>query len=1028
MIALISNPRILVLFAALIIVSGLSALHSLPRTEDPRLTPRFALVITPFPGASAERVETLVSEKLENQLRTMPEIWHVESVSAQGLSLITVVLQDEVSSDNVSQIWAEVRDELEEVVPQLPNEALAPSLDTDRGDAFTLIFGLQIQADKFDDIAMLGRYAEELESVVRGVSGTDYVLTVGMPDEEIVVDVDYDKALSLGLSIGDISARIASSDSKVSAGELVNQHYRMGLEIKGGFDSEERIRRIPLAGEEQGAVSVGDIATVNHQAKSPADSIAWINGQRGVAVAIRMQADQRSDLWRSRLLERVAAYQASLPDTVSVDVLFDQQSYTSERLSVLVGNVLLGFVLISIVLWLALGWRSALMVSTALPLTILFALGCMKFFALPIHQMSVTGLIVALGIMVDNAIVMVDTVARYRRQGAAGFQAAAMAVKHLWVPLLGSTLTTILTFMPIVLLPGNSGEFVSGIALTVIFSLIGSYLISHILVAGLAGRFLTDTQSDHWYNTGIQFRRASAYFGKLVLWSTMHPIKVILLVACLPLLGVWMADRIPEQFFPPSDRDMINFEVYLPLSTSITETERVTGLIDAEVAKFEGIKSRHWFIGSNAPSFYYNLMQRRDNAQFYSQAMLTMNDFAVANDLVPVMQKQLDIQFPDAQIIVRRLEQGPPFNAPVEIRVYGPKLELLAGIGEEIKRRLLANKNVTHARSTLSDAIPKVWLQLDETLLLSVGLSLKDAAKQSQNAIDGVVQSSVLEETESLPVRVRAQGFKTNDIETMRHFSFLGKAENHDVTFGTPISSLGKLQVEPIRNAITRRDGSRINTIEAYLRDGVLPAQVLADVQYQLELEPLALPPGYRIEVGGESEKRSEAIGKLLGSFGLIGMLLIVAIVMSFDSFRLSAIIIMVAVQAAALGVLALALSGYPFGFTAIIGLMALIGLAINAAIVIIAELKTNALALTGDQPAIVESVLSCSRHIVSTTVTTCMGFLPLLLGGGGFWPPFAIIIAGGTLLTTVLSFLFVPAVFQLIATRWPMQAVTQKI
>lgn len=1019
MIKLISNPRVLVLFAALIIVSGLAALQTLPRTEDPRLTPRFALVITPFPGASAERVETLVSEKIENQLRTMPEIWHVESVSSQGLSLITVILQDEVTSTDVDQVWAEVRDEIDEVAPQLPAAAGAPRLDNERGDAFTVIFGLRIDSDSANDIAMLGRYADELESVVRSVSGTDYVNIVGLPNEEVVVDVDYDKALSLGLSIADINARIAASDAKVAAGEIVNQHYRMALEVKGGFSNEERIRRIPLMGEEQGVVSVGDIATVRRQAQDPPESLALIDGKRGVALAVRMQASQRGDLWRDRLMEAVESFQASLPDTVVVETLFNQESYTSERLRVLVGNVLLGFALISVVLWFSLGWRSALMVSAALPLTILFALACMRFFSLPIHQMSVTGLIVALGIMVDNAIVMVDTVARYRRQGLSGFQAASQAVRHLWIPLLGSTLTTILTFMPIVLLPGNAGEFVGGIALTVIFSLIGSYLISHILVAGLAGRLLTDSESDRWYNSGIQMPRAAAAFRKMVTWSAVHPRKVILLVACLPLLGIWLADRIPEQFFPPSDRDMINFEVYLPLSTSITETERMAGLIDNELAGFEGIKARHWFIGSNAPSFYYNLMQRRDNAQYYAQAMLTMDNFQFANQLVPELQLQLDQKFPEAQIIVRRLEQGPPFNAPVEIRVYGPELEVLANIGEELKRRLLITEHVTHARSTLSDAVPKLWLNLDETILLSVGLSLKDVARQTRAAIDGQSQASVLQETESLPVRVRADNYKTADIESLQNFGLLGNSENHGVTFGTPIATLGDLKMEPIRNSITRRDGSRVNTIEGYLRDGVLPAQVLAEVQQQLEATPLNLPAGYRIEVGGESEKRSEAVSQLIASFGLIGVLLVVAIVMSFDSFRLSAIILMVAIQAAALGVLALGLSGFPFGFTAIIGLMALIGLAINAAIVIIAELKTNRRALSGEVEAIVDSVVNCSRHIVSTTVTTCMGFLPLLLGGGGFWPPFAIIIAGGTLLTTLLSFLFVPAVFRLLASKW---------
>ncbi len=1020
MFGLIANPRVLILFAAMIVVTGLSAIQSLPRTEDPAMVMRFGMVFTHFPGASAERVEALVSETIENKLRTASEVRHVDSISTVGLSLITVQLHDEVTRELVPRVWAELRDDLEEVVSELPEGAAKPRLDIDRNEAYTYVLGMTLDSDVDQDVGELGRYAEALESKLRGVYGTAHVYLVGLPQEDILVDVDYDRALSLGIDINTISRALDAADAKLPAGQIINDTHRIAIEPRGGFESLERIRRIPLQGEEQGVVSLADIATVTRQPREPAELVALVNGERGVAVAVRMRADQRGDLWRDAIVEVVDQFAATLPSTVRIEELFDQKSYTMARLAQLISSVAIGFTLITVVLFFALGWRSALLVSLSLPLTILFALACMQFTGLPIHQMSMTGLIVALGIMVDNAIVMTDTVARYRRDGTPGLRAAAKAVRHLWLPLLGSTMTTVLTFMPIVLLPGNAGEFVGGIAWAVIFTLIGSYLISHVLVSGMAGRVLGDAEHSehHWYQRGIHLPRLAGAFRFIVQSGLAAPRRTMALVFIVPLIGVVMARQLPEQFFPPSDRDMINFEVYLPLSSSLSATREVVGQIDKHLSEYPGIESRSWFIGGNAPSFYYNLMQRRDNAQYYAQAMLTMSDFREANRLVPVLQDHFDEALPHVQVIVRRLEQGPPFNAPVEIRLFGPDLDQLAFYGEQIKQRLLMTPHVAHSRTTLTDGVPKIWLSMDETILLSLGLTLSDAATQSRQLIDGVVPASLLETTESLPVRVRAQSYKTDSGAGLVDLPLHGHPEPEAAVFGTPLSALGRLEYAPERSAIARRDGERVNGIEAYLEDGVLASEVLQAFQQQLAANPVELPEGYRLEVGGESEKRSEAVGKLLGSFGLIIVLLVVALVMAFNSFRLSAIILAVAVQAGGLGMLALSLSGFPFGFTAIIGLMGLIGLAINAAIVIIAELRTDHRAMRGDAGAIFKGVQNCSRHISSTTITTVMGFLPLILGGGGFWPPFAIVVAMGTLFTTLLSFLFVPAAFLVMASR----------
>jgi multidrug efflux pump subunit AcrB len=805
---------------------------------------------------------------------------------------------------------------------------------------------------------------------------------------------------------------VFQADAKVSAGEIHNSRMRMAVEVEGALDTLERIRQIPLRQTAEGsAVLVGDLAEVSRRTKTPASDVAIIDGQQAVVVGIRMLPDQRSDRWSAEVGAALAEFQQQLPANVVIKTIFDQEHYTSARLNQLTNNIVLGFGLIAVVLLFTLGWRAALMVAAALPLMVLFTFACMNFTGLPIHQMSVTGLIVALGIMVDNAIVMVDTVNRFKQQGIAGLRATQAALNHLWMPLLGSTVTTMLAFMPIIVMPGGAGEFTGAISLTVVFSLLGSYLISHCVVAGFAGRFLVVDRRSGWWHNGVQLPQWSSRFRQTIDWAISHPRQLIAGVTLLPLLGFILGSMLPEQFFPPADRDMINLEVFLPAAVGIEQTINLTEKISEVIKAEQSVKSLHWFIGNNAPAYYYNLGQGRDDSQYYAQAMLTVDHFSDADYLVPTLQRQLDDQFPEAQIIIRRLEQGPPFGAPVEIRIVGAELETLKELGNTLRRRALAIEDVVHARATLSEAVPKIWLAVNENQARAGNLSLTDIAGQLQQSVDGAIAGSVLEGTQSLPVRVQAKGQKQLDAGAVHSWLLLPGASESSAE-PIPYAALGDISIRPQQGVIPRRDGERINTIQLYIRDGVLPAVVLHRLQQSLAETPQDLPLGYRLEFAGEDEKRAETVNKLVSSMGIIVLLLIVSVVMSFNSFRLSAIVFIVAIQSAGLGMLALSFSGQPFGFTAIIGLMGLIGLAINAAIVILAELKSDCEAVAGNKTAVINGVMNCSRHIVSTTTTTVVGFIPLILSGGAFWPPFAFVIAGGTFLATLLSFYFVPVMF----------------
>ncbi|WP_372870469.1 efflux RND transporter permease subunit [Shewanella sp.] len=1005
--AFVENGRLAALFIALLMVAGLGALSALPRMEDPHITNRYASVITHYPGASAERVEALVTEVLENQLRRLEELKLIQSTSRPGISVIQLELKDEI--DLTDPVWSRARDLMADARQSLPDGVISPTLDDQIGYANTVILGLAWRGGGEPRVDILGRYAKELQSRLRLLPGTDFARLYGAPTEEILVELDGNKINQLDLTPGAIARILAAADSKISAGEIHNAHFRALVEVSGELDSQTRIRQVPLKIDGTGQIiRLGDVANVSRQYKTPPDSVALLAGERGLMVSARMLNNTRVDKWLAQVRTTVAELESGMPGNIEVQWLFEQESYTSSRLGELAINLLQGFVLILLVLMLTLGTRNALVVALSLPLTALFTLACMRAVGLPIHQMSVTGLVVALGIMVDNAIVIVDAISQRRQAGQSRLEAVSNTLKHLWLPLAGSTLTTILAFAPIVLMPGAAGEFVGGIAISVMFALVGSYLISHTLIAGLAGRFSPATEGHDWRAHGVRMPKLAAAYEALLSKLLQSPIKSALLIGLLPLLGFIAAGRMTEQFFPPSDRDMFQIEVYMASQVSLERTQTTIAAMDKQLEQTEGIERIDWVVGGNIPSFYYNITQRQQGAANYAQAMVKVKDFETANELIPKLQRKLDLDFPEAQLLVRKLEQGPPFNAPVELLIYGPSLEELKRLGDEVRSVLVRHSDVIHTRATLSPGAPKVKLAVDEDASMMSGLSLSDIANQVQMATTGRSGGSILEQTESLPVRVRLDDSMREQQGRLGAIELVSQSGR-----GIPLSALSEAQISVSRGAIPRRNGQRVNTIEAYIQTGVLPAKVLREVQQ--EVDALPLPPGYHIEVGGESAKRNEAVGNLLSSVALVITLLLATVVLSFNSFRLTGIILLSAAQSAGLGLLAVYLFDYPFGFTVIIGLLGLMGLAINAAIVILAELEDVPEKRAMSPETLVKTVASCTRHITSTTITTVGGFLPLIIAGGGFWPPFAVAIAGGTALTTMLSLLWVPVMYRLL-------------
>ncbi|HBN58990.1 MAG TPA: AcrB/AcrD/AcrF family protein, partial [Halomonas sp.] len=457
---------------------------------------------------------------------------------------------------------------------------------------------------------LMERYAERLEDQLRQVAGTEYTHRFGVAGEQVEVMVDPLELNALGLSVGQLAGAIEASDGRRTAGEVVTQGHRLTVGLSGEFDALDRLREINVTTQQGQSVKLGEIAELRRGVQDPPSAVALLNGERAVFVGARMVPGQRIDAWVERAQAQLAAFDDELPIGLAVEEVFEQASYTNQRLSDVAISLLMGLVLVVAILFLTMGWRSALTVGLAIPATTLLTLALFKPLGMEIHQMSIIGIIVALGLMVDNAIVMTNALRERFLQGDSALAATRDALRHLAVPLLASTLTTILAFMPIVLMPGPAGEFVGPLAMAVMVALVSSYLISLLLVPALSPMLLAKVAAKPPAPRDNIMKRA---FRGTIRSTLRHPVAAMVVTLCVPVGGIALMPTLDVAFFPLADRDQFHIEVRLPAASSIAKTEALAHEVESMVRELPGVVRVSSFIGESAPMMYYNVLTNEDN-------------------------------------------------------------------------------------------------------------------------------------------------------------------------------------------------------------------------------------------------------------------------------------------------------------------------------------------------------------------------------------------------------------------------------
>ncbi|MEL7076326.1 MAG: efflux RND transporter permease subunit [Cyanobacteria bacterium J06582_2] len=1015
------NFRLLILTICLIIFWGISSYQLLPRMEDPETINRWASITTQLPGASADRVESLITDKIESELLEIEEIGTIDSISRLGVSVIAVEVDYKIT--DVERVKSRIRDRLEDVTSQLPENALPPEYEDEVTGSRTLIVGLSWNLESSPNYGILRRLAKNLQKDLIAISGTEQVDLFGSAQEEIAVEIDPAKLASLGMTPQDLSQQIRLSDAKVSAGQLYSSANDILLEVDSELDSTERIRKIAVRSGDRGQFTrLEDIATVNKGVVEPHTEMALVNGKPGILLAVAMNADQRIDRWSAAAKRKIAKFEQQLTTGVDLEIIFDQSIYVNQRLNGLFINLLQGTLLVIASSFLMMGWKSAVVIGSTLPLSILMVFGGMNLFQIPMHQMSVTGLVIALGLLVDNAIVVVDEINRELNQGIRPHKAIAKTIRYLTVPLLASTLTTVLTFLPVALISGATGEFVKTIAFGVILALVSSLFLTLTIVPALMGRLnsLTNrrqmSRADSWLNRGISHDKITQIYTLTLRHILRKPVLGIILALILPVTGFAMATGLEEQFFPPAERDQFQIELQLSSSAALEETKANVLQVNSLLQNHPEIVSFHWLLGRSAPKFYYNLNETIEDLPNYAQALVQVNSPQATTQLIQVLQTELNSALPKPRILVRQLEQGPVVDAPIELRLSGSDLDILQELGNRIRLEITKVDHVVDTRAALDKTSPKFKLNLDAAEVELAGLDNTAIARQLAANLEGIVGGSVLEDTEDLPVRVRVSNSRRGDLEQIASLNLL----TNDVSGGAgistvPLGAVSEIELVSELSTISRRNSQRINNIQVFIEAGTLPSVVLKEIKEHLATSKFELPPDYLLEFGGEQAERDEAVGNLYSIFGLVLILMIATLVLSFSSFRLAAIIVVVAVCSIGLGLFSLWLFNYPFGFMAILGTVGLIGIAINDSIVILAALNSQIAARQGNRQAIAQVVIDSTRHILTTTITTITSFIPILVFGGEFWRPLAICIVGGVGGATFIALFFVPCTYLLL-------------
>lgn len=992
--SLLDRYRLVLTVSLMLALSGLVAWFTMPRQEDPAMPDRFGIIIATYPGADAEAVERLVAEPIEEHLAQVGEIFEVTSTARTDVVVLQVRLADEVYATR--EAWDEVEEALKEAQDDLPDGAGVPTLEhkvlVDQQAVVLAVTG------GLDRRALLDG-ARSLKKGLLQVPGVSEVHLIADPGEQVLVEYDEAQVRRLGLPAGALAAALAGQNASLPAGVLAvggrNTAVRAEAELRSVEDLANTELRLPSGA----VVPLSEVARVRLGPAEPGGVRMRFNGAEAVGVAVVPKADLDVVKLGAAVRARVAEVAPGLAP-LQVEELSYLPDYVSERLSSLGQSLLLGVLIVAAILILFMGPRLGLVVSAVVPLVALAALAVYALGGGVLHQISVAALILALGMLVDNAIVVAEAVQVRMDHGMPSRQAAVEAVQELALPLATATGTTLAAFVPMYMSRGSTGDFTRAIPIVLMLTLTISYIFAVLVTPNLACRFLRARPKVQDNLLDRLARRAGAV-------AIGHPWRVVAAAAVAVILSGLGMGKVDQTFFPASGRDQLVVEVVHPEGTHLDETDASARTLEQHLLQDPRVRAVSSFVGRSAPRFYYNLPNRPESPHFAHVVVRTHRPEdvdALASELARWARRNV----PEAEVIPRPLEQGPPVAAPLEIRLHGEDLAALGAAAEQVMaalRRLPETRNVTQNQGL---GVPAVEVEVHDGVAARRGLARRDVALALLAQTRGVPVGSLRSEEDPIPIVVRSAAGERLSPERLGSISVPGPRAQL-----VPLAQVATPRVRWRPAAVHHRDRVREVAVFAHLEEGATFGPVLAELQ--AELRSVTLPDGVQLSYGGAARGSGEANTALARTAPLGALLLLLFLLVEFNSFR-RVFLVLLTVPLAVTGVVpGLLVAQQPFGFMSLLGVIALVGVVVNNAIVLIDVVETRRKAGVPLKAAVAASVQLRARPILLTTGTTVAGLLPLALSSSPLWPPLASAMIAGLLASTFLTLVVVPAAYVLI-------------
>jgi multidrug efflux pump subunit AcrB len=1004
----VTHPALVLFFILALGVGGLFSYLKLGRAEDPSFTIKVAVVTAMWPGATAHEMQDQVADPIEKKLQELPYFDKVQTYTKPSFTAMQVSFKDSTPAREVPELFYQVRKKLSDLRSELPAGLLGPNVNDEYGDVDSVLYMLTGDGA---DYAQLKKVAEALRQDLLKVPNVTKVNLYGVQDEKIFVEFSHAKLATLGITPQALFDSLAKQNAVTPAGTVETDAQRVALHVTGALDGAAAVAETPV--QANGRVfRLGDIATVTRGFEDPPSFLVRQKGKPALGVGVVMAGGGNILQFGEDLTQAVARFMAAVPRGIDIEQIADQPLVVDHAIGEFVRSFAEALTIVLFVSFLSLGWRTGIVVALSVPLVLAIVFIVMNAIGLDLHRITLGALIIALGLLVDDAIIAVEMMVVKMEQGWDRIKAASFAWETTAFPMLTGTLVTAAGFLPIGFANSAVGEYAGGIFWVVAIALVASWFVAVIFTPYLGVKLLPDFAKKHRHDihadpNAIYHTRLYNGLRRVIQWCVRWRGLTVVATVAVFAASIVAFGHVQQQFFPLSERPELFFQLRLPEGTAIGVTTETAEKAEALIAHDDDIATYTTYIGQGSPRFWLGLNPQLPN-ESYAEIVIVAKDVEARERVKARIEKAVaDGTLTEARVRVDRFNFGPPVGFPVQFRVVGPDPNAVRDIAYKVRDVMRANTNVIDPNLDWNEQTPSIQLVVDQERARMLGLTPQDVGQALQTLISGLTVTTIRDGTEKVDVVARATANERLDLGHIGDLTITARD-------GTPVplAQVAKIVYGHEEPILWRRNRDMAITVRADVVDGVQPPDVTNQIWPQLKQIRDSLPAGYRLEIGGAVEESEKGNASIFALFPLMLIAMLTLLMIQLQNFSRLVLVFLTAPLGIVGASLGLNVADKPFGFVALLGLIALAGMIMRNAVILVDQIETEVAHGMTRREAIVEAAVRRARPVILTALAAILAMIPL--SRSAFWGPMAITIMGGLFVATFLTLLFLPGLYAL--------------